>query len=143
MNDNTRRDLDAQVGIGGHAYVRNLAAAEAAVLRGQFNLARVLRALAHSQRAQALAAARLLAADHDPAAVLEPILTELADGPGPSGPGPSGPRIDPDSAAATVRAGRRYRGARPDQPAGAWRCEGERCRTGGAWVLWLRESGRG
>lgn len=50
---------------GSYAYVRNLAAAEAAVLRGQFNLAKVLRALAHSQRAQALAAARRVAAVQD------------------------------------------------------------------------------
>ncbi len=77
MDDNLRQALDAQVQIGGQAYVRNLAAAEAAVIRGQFNLAKVLRAIAHSQRVQAMDAARLLAAAADPATVLGTILKEL------------------------------------------------------------------
>jgi hypothetical protein len=49
--------LEAQAALGGQAYVRILAAAEATVLWGQFNLAKVPRALAHSQRAQAMGAA--------------------------------------------------------------------------------------
>jgi DinB family protein len=39
-------------------YVENLAAAEELVRRGQFNAAKVLRALAHAQRAEAMARAR-------------------------------------------------------------------------------------
>ena len=80
MDDTLRQDLDTQVRTGGHAYVRNLAAAEAAVMRGQFNLAKVLRALGHSQRAQALAAARLMIAEQDPAMAVRSSLRELADG---------------------------------------------------------------
>ena len=64
--------------VGGAAYVRNLAAAEAAVLRGQFNLAKVLRAFAHAQRTQAVAAARGQAEAVDGAAVLGAIQQELA-----------------------------------------------------------------
>jgi len=76
--DAHRRDaLAAEVSRGGQASVRNLALAEAAVLRGQFNVAKVLRALAHTQRVQALAAARLLTHDIDPAETLRVILAEL------------------------------------------------------------------
>ncbi|MGN6700540.1 MAG: hypothetical protein ACTHMR_20490, partial [Thermomicrobiales bacterium] len=60
MNAEQQRFLVEQAHTGGAGYVRDLAAAEAAVLSGQFNLAKVLRALAHAQRVQALAAARLL-----------------------------------------------------------------------------------
>lgn len=77
MDNELRHRLVGQVMLGGQAYVRNLAAAEGAVMRGQFNLAKVLRALAHSQRVQAIGAARLLAAADDPATVLGTILTEL------------------------------------------------------------------
>lgn len=77
MDNELRHRLEAQVTLGGMAYVRNLAAAEVAVMRGQFNLAKVLRALAHSQRAQAMGAARLLVAEEDPATVLGMIVTEL------------------------------------------------------------------
>lgn len=87
--DQRQRDrLAAEVGRGGHAYVRNLALAEAAVPRGQFNVAKVMRALAHAQRVQAMAAARLLAQETDPADALRTILAELADGAaGDGGPG--------------------------------------------------------
>ena len=74
-----RRFLAEQARTGGAGYVRDLAAAEAAVLRGQFNLAKVLRALAHAQRAQALTAARWLDEAHDPAAALHAVAAELAD----------------------------------------------------------------
>jgi rubrerythrin/uncharacterized damage-inducible protein DinB len=77
MNSELRRHLIAEIQKGGHAYVRNLAAAEAAVLNGQFNLAKVLRASAHTQRILAMEAARLLAGDLDPAELLQGILTEL------------------------------------------------------------------
>jgi rubrerythrin len=78
--DRTERDqLVEEARTGAYAYIRNLAAAEAAVLRGQFNLAKVLRALAHSQRAQALAAARPEAAAREPQAALEATLIELSD----------------------------------------------------------------
>ncbi len=80
MDDTLRQDLDTQVRIGSQAYVRNLAAAEAAVARGQFNLAKVLRAMAHSQRAQALDAARRVPDAPDPVLALRTSLAELADG---------------------------------------------------------------
>ncbi len=79
MLTQTRDALATEVARGGRASVRNLALAEAAVVRGQFNLAKVLRALAHTQRVQALAAARLLAPDIDPAEVLGTIAAELAE----------------------------------------------------------------
>jgi hypothetical protein len=69
--------LETQIGVGGRAYIRNLAAAEAAVMRGQFNLAKVLRALAHSQRALAMTAARLLLAAEAPSKVLSEVFSEL------------------------------------------------------------------
>jgi rubrerythrin len=79
MDLEQHRYLVEQARTGGAGYVRDLAAAEAAVLRGQFNLAKVLRALAHAQRAQALAAARLLDEAHGPAAALHAVAAELAD----------------------------------------------------------------
>jgi hypothetical protein len=72
-----RRQLEADVTLGGRASLRDLAAAEAAVLRGQFNLAKVLRALAHTQRVQGMNAARLLAAEEQPALVLDAVLAEF------------------------------------------------------------------
>lgn len=52
------------------AAVHCLAAAERAVEEGRFNIAKVLRAFAHSARLRALAAARLLALDRRPGKVL-------------------------------------------------------------------------
>jgi rubrerythrin len=52
------------------ASVRSLAAAEAAVLRGQFNLAKVLRAIAHAERIQAMELARAEVMDRSPAEAL-------------------------------------------------------------------------
>lgn len=83
MNSDLKRRLIAQVQKGGHAYVRNLAAAEAAVLNGQFNVAKVLRASAHAQRILAMEAARLLAVDFDAANLLRTILMELHGEPTP------------------------------------------------------------
>lgn len=77
MNSELTHHWTAEVQKGGHAYVRNLAAAEAAVVNGQFNVAKVLRASAHTQRILAMEAARLLAGDLDPAELLQRILTEL------------------------------------------------------------------
>jgi rubrerythrin len=77
MDSESRHRLIAEVRKGGHAYVRNLAAAEAAVLNGQFNVAKVMRASAHTQRILAMEAARLLAGDLDPAELLQGILAEL------------------------------------------------------------------
>jgi rubrerythrin len=69
--------LTGELRKGGHAYVRNLAAAEAAVLNGQFNVAKVLRASAHAQRTLAMEAARLVAGDFGAAKVFQTILMEL------------------------------------------------------------------
>lgn len=60
MNSELTRHWIAEVQKGGHAYVRNLAAAEAAVVNGQFNVAKALRASARTQRILAMEAARLL-----------------------------------------------------------------------------------
>jgi rubrerythrin len=97
MDAEQRRFLAEQARTGGAGYVRDLAAAEAAVLRGQFNLAKVLRALAHAQRAQALAAARLLDAAHNPAVALHAAATELADLP-PELNQPEAAASDPEAA---------------------------------------------
>jgi len=77
MDDTLHRYLGDVVAIGGQAYVRNLAAAEAAVQRGQFNVAKVLRAVAHTQRTQALSAARILAAELSPDRLLATLGEEL------------------------------------------------------------------
>jgi rubrerythrin len=81
MNSDLRKMLIAQVRQGGYAYVRNLAAAEAAILRGQFNLAKVLRAVAHAQRVLALGAARLLGSESSAIALLQTNLSELEGAP--------------------------------------------------------------
>jgi rubrerythrin len=96
MEDESRQRLEAQIMQGGGAYVRNLALAEAAVMRGQFNLAKVLRAIAHTQRVQAMLAARLLAREDSPAAALGTIMAELKEQPvvGPKTVGTPVPRVD-------------------------------------------------
>ncbi len=81
MNSELEKMLSAQVRQGGYAYVRNLAAAEAAILRGQFNLAKVLRASAHAQRVLALRAARLLGDKSSAIALLQTNLSELESPP--------------------------------------------------------------
>jgi rubrerythrin len=105
VEDELRQRIETQVTHGGGAYVRNLALAEAAVMRGQFNLAKVLRAIAHSQRVQAMMAARLLARADDPAAVLGSIMAELEEQSvvGPEAVGMPVPRVD-GSAKARARA---------------------------------------
>src|SRR5215207_6008743 len=79
MSSQTPEALAAEVTRGGRASVRNLALAEAAVVRGQFNLAKVLRA--HAQRVQALLAARGLAEVQDPDVALDTIAAEVAVAP--------------------------------------------------------------
>ena len=80
MDQLLHRRLSDMVSMGGEAYIRNLAAAEAAVRKGQFNLAKILRAGAHSQRVMALVAARLLPDEGDPAARLRAAVNELQMG---------------------------------------------------------------
>jgi uncharacterized damage-inducible protein DinB len=63
----------------GGAYIRNMAAVEAAVLRGQFNVAKVLRAAAHAQRALALDDARRIYGDVEPSTLLRSIADELRE----------------------------------------------------------------
>jgi rubrerythrin len=60
MNPKTHQLLLAEVRTAGEAYIRNLAAAETAIYQGQFNVAKVLRAVGHAQRVMALNAARLV-----------------------------------------------------------------------------------
>jgi rubrerythrin/uncharacterized damage-inducible protein DinB len=88
MQSELQTMLNARVQQGGYAYVRNLAAAEAAIRRGQFNLAKVLRAAAHAQRAMALGAARLLGAERSALELLQANLSELAVAPAPAGLAP-------------------------------------------------------
>jgi rubrerythrin len=80
MNTELNERLAAETAAGSRAYVRNLVAAEAAVLRGQFNVAKVLRAAAHAQRALAMNAARLIDDDQDPVTLFEKIVAELEKG---------------------------------------------------------------
>lgn len=77
MDQKQTKQMPAQISIGGTGYMRNLACAEAAVLRGQFNVAKILRALAHSQRVQALDYARHTIANTEPTELFSTILKEL------------------------------------------------------------------
>lgn len=95
MDAKRRRRLATEMRKGSLAYVRNLIAAEAAVLRGQFNVAKVLRAAAHAQRVLAMEAARLSNSTRPPDAVLRTILGEIVEAPlrgraGATGRGPAG-----------------------------------------------------
>jgi rubrerythrin len=89
------------------AYVRNLVAAEEAVMRGQFNAAKILRASAHSQRTLAMNAARLLQPGPDATTLFEGIVAELQAGQASYGdiqPGPDEPALaDRLEEAGTVR----------------------------------------
>ena len=69
-------DLEGRIRFGAYSYLRSLAVAEAAIPKGQFNLAKVLRALAHAQRAQAIRAARQIADTLEPSAALDLSLAE-------------------------------------------------------------------
>ena len=77
MESELQRALTAELERGGRAYIRNLAAAEQAVLHGQFNIAKILRASAHSQRIMAMEAARLLQDNYDARDLLNVILEEI------------------------------------------------------------------
>jgi len=76
MEREVKRALTSELERGGRAYIRNLAAAEHAVLNGQFNTAKVLRASAHSQRIMAMEAARLLENEYGAQNVLNAVLEE-------------------------------------------------------------------
>ena len=65
MTSDSIQELIAQYKVGAMAYVRNLSAAEDAVQKGHFNIAKVLRAAAHTQRILAMDAARLMAGKTD------------------------------------------------------------------------------
>jgi rubrerythrin len=80
MYSTLKHALLAEINTGGQAYIRNLVAAEAAILQGQFNVAKVLRAAAHAQRATAMTAARLLVDELESTALFDTIRTELGRG---------------------------------------------------------------
>lgn len=82
MEKSLTEALQREVAIGGQAYVRNLTAAETAVLQGQFNVAKILRAAGHTQWVLAMNAARLLQPRIDGPQLFHAILDELdlADG---------------------------------------------------------------
>ena len=69
--------LNEMIASAGNAYIRNLVAAEAAVERGQFNLAKVLRAAAHTQRTIAMQAARLEIGEISAETLLKSIAFEI------------------------------------------------------------------
>jgi rubrerythrin/uncharacterized damage-inducible protein DinB len=79
MNFEVFQNLSMKVQTYSRAYVRNLVVAENAVLDGQFNAAKVLRAAAHSQRVLAMNAARLTEKP-DTGQVLAVIIQELDTG---------------------------------------------------------------
>ena len=79
MDSEFTNQLTEELQKGGYAYVRNLAAAEVAILNGQFNVAKVLRASAHTQRILAMETARLVAGDFSAVDLLQTILIELQD----------------------------------------------------------------
>jgi rubrerythrin len=80
MTGDKIQNLMTQIQVGAVAYVRNLAVAEDAVQKGQFNIAKVLRASAHTQRILAMGAARLMAGKTDKKNLLEVISKELKSG---------------------------------------------------------------
>lgn len=77
MESELKRALRSELERDGRAYIRNLVAAEQAILHGQFNLAKLLRATAHSQRIIAMEAARLLEEELDEQDLLNVILEEI------------------------------------------------------------------
>jgi rubrerythrin len=76
METKLRARLAEALRVGSLAYVRNLVAAEQAIQRGQFNIAKILRAAAHAQRTLALNAGRLLGEETSPPMLLQAILEE-------------------------------------------------------------------
>jgi len=77
MNTQAQSQLREQVDIGGQTYLACLAAAEQAVVNGQFNVAKVLRVIAHAQRAQAQMIARLINDDLDSQGLLSHLGKQL------------------------------------------------------------------
>jgi rubrerythrin len=77
MDPKLRAKLAETLRVGSLAYVRNLVAAEQAIQRGQFNIAKILRAAAHAQRTLALNAGRLLGEEGSPSLLLQTILEEV------------------------------------------------------------------
>ena len=77
MTSDSIQELIAQYKVGATAYVRNLSAAEDAVQKGYFNIAKVLRAAAHTQRILAMDAARLMAGKTDEANLIKVISEEI------------------------------------------------------------------
>ncbi|MEM7117258.1 MAG: DinB family protein [Chloroflexota bacterium] len=81
QNEEPQAAYTAWVAQGGNAYVRNLAGAEIAIERGQFNVAKVLRAAAHTQRTLGMQAARQLTRDISAEETLQAIADELIQAP--------------------------------------------------------------
>jgi len=80
LGDRTVDILTSELRTGAIAYVRNLVAAEEAVLRGQFNVAKISRAAAHCQRTLAMNAARLLQPGPDATTLFDEVIAELQAG---------------------------------------------------------------
>lgn len=79
MNLEGFQDLSMKEQVYSRAYVLNLVGAEQAVLAGQFNVAKILRAAAHSQRVLAMNAGRLTGSQ-EPEKRFEAILHEIETG---------------------------------------------------------------
>jgi rubrerythrin/uncharacterized damage-inducible protein DinB len=84
--------MSSKLQVYSRAYIRNLVAAEKAVLAGQFNAAKVLRAAAHTQRVLAMNMARL-SAKSDTGELFETIIQEVEIGKAALHPSP----VPPDS----------------------------------------------
>lgn len=80
MDSELKAKLSKDVEQGGLAYIRNLIAAERAVLNGHFNMAKILRAAAHAQRTLAMNAARLLDDSASNTDLLSAIHNEIEQG---------------------------------------------------------------
>lgn len=77
MHSELAEEPGIQARESGYAYLRNLVAAEVAVSRGQFNAAKVLRALAHAHRVLGMQAARLDTGNFSVTDVFQKNLAEL------------------------------------------------------------------
>jgi rubrerythrin/uncharacterized damage-inducible protein DinB len=92
MDSDLFQTMSSKLQVYSRAHIRNLVAAEKAVLTGQFNAAKVLRAAAHTQRVLAMNIARL-SGKPDTGELLETIIQEVEIGKAAQDPAP----VPPDS----------------------------------------------
>jgi rubrerythrin/uncharacterized damage-inducible protein DinB len=92
MNSDRFQAMSLKAQVYSQATIRNLVMAEKAVLAGQFNAAKILRAAAHTQRVLAMNIARM-SGKPDTGALFEVILQEVETGKAAQDPSP----VSPDS----------------------------------------------